>query len=129
MAYTAWTVERATLSSNLAIKPTNQALDLTSPGFGSGNGNRFVNSGRTRLIVHGNTGATGQIRLKSPSLCNQAGTHHLDSTANDLDTTTEHLVWGPWPTTRMNNAAGEIEVEYSGTLTGVTVNVVEDPAL
>lgn len=116
MAETEWTVEKALYAGFAATK---QSID-------SANGNKFANNGRVRLRFIGNTGATGQVVIDSKVVCNYGYDHNPTTTASVLDATTKDLELGPFPTSRFNDTAGYCYVSYTGTVTGITVQVTDD---
>jgi len=117
MPATAWTVQKSNLGNGLL--PTNQAID-------SVNGNKFKNNGKTRVRFKGAAAATGTVTIDSAKACSQGFDHNPVSLANALDTAAEELEFGPFPQERFNDSNGEVTVTYTGTVTGITANVIED---
>ncbi len=117
MAATAWTITQSDLVDG--VIPNFQAID-------SANGNKFANNGKIRLRFRGAVSATGQATVVAQTKCNHGTLHNVVTPASALDTTAEEIEIGPFPIDRFNDANSDVNVTYSGTVTGITCSVVRD---
>ena len=117
MPATAWTVEKSTVVAGLS--PTLQAID-------SANGNKFRQGGaKVRLRFNGAAAATGQVTIARQKLCSLGSTHNAQTASNALDATTKFREFGPFDLS-FEDTNGDVQITYSGTVTGITVSVIQD---
>jgi len=120
MAETELTVERVSDPASPS-NPTLQDVD-------SVNGNKFLNSGKTRVYFIGASGATGTVTITPQTNCTCANTsqHAQASIANDLDAATKWVQFGRLPPPQYNDSDGYAIIGYTGTVTNVKVMVCEE---
>ncbi len=116
MAETAWTVQDLTQTG---IAPTKQAIDVT-------NSNKFANNGRVRLHFYGAASAVGTVTVKGQVACEQGVVHDKVTAANALDATTKELELGPFDMRHFNDSTGNVIVQFTGVMTGVTCSVIRE---
>lgn len=97
------------------------------------NGNKFKNNGKVRIHIIGATGATGTVKAVAARPCNYDDggghanfKHDMVTAANALDAATKEVVLGPFPPSRFNQGDGEVEIQYTGTVTNIKIAVVEE---
>lgn len=86
-------------------------------------GDEFVNSGRDFLHIKNGGGTAIDVTINSQVNCNQGIDH--DAVVSIPATTGEKFI-GPFPKDRFNDAAGKVQITYSG-VTSVTISIVRLP--
>jgi len=85
-------------------------------------GDEFVNSGREFIHIK-NGGSEITVTVNSQTACNQGSDHDVAVT---VPATTGEKFIGPFPKARFNDAAGKVQITYSG-VTSVTIGIVRLP--
>jgi len=97
-----------------------QAIDAT-------NGNKFLNNGKVRLHIFGSASASAdaKVTVKGGRPCSRGSIHDETTATGALDSAAEELILGPFDPNRFNQG-GYVEIQFSGTTTGITMNPVEE---
>ncbi|RJQ09892.1 MAG: hypothetical protein C4551_03215 [Bacillota bacterium] len=103
---------------------TVQQTSLTglNPAFGAAaaGGDEFVNSGKAVLYVKNGSAGAVTVTVNSQTACNYGFDHDAEVS---VPASGERVI-GPFPKSRFDDAAGKVQVTYSG-VTSVTVAVLE----
>lgn len=97
------------------VTPTYATPDVT-------NGNRFKNNGNVFLHVKNTDTATKICTVTSQKKCVQGHTH---SPAVTIPATTGDKLIGPFLKAEFNDSSDEVQITWTGTVTGLTWAVLE----
>ena len=124
MASATLTVQKSSVTTGTI--PTKQTIAPDLGGGVVGDINKVPNrSGKVRLHFYGAASATGQVTIKQQKKNSDGTNVDAQSATNALDTTTEELDFGPF-NDRYNDGDGNLVIQYSGTVAGIKVSVIED---
>jgi len=83
-------------------------------------GDQFANDGHTFLYVKNTNGASRDVTVDSVSTCSQGSDHNIVVT---VPATTGERLFGPFPTSRFNDANGMAQITYEAD-SGVTIQAL-----